>query len=428
MPITFSCSTVFNRATSLRITRKRSGSSSVRVPDANVRLNLSRSSSAMRLLMSASLISRMSLANIRMRLLTCHELRLHSDLGRGQRHRLASDLRRYALELEHHPTRLHHRHPPFRRALSFSHAGLSGLLGDRLVREDPDPDFTTALDVSRQSHASRLDLPVGNPTRLHRLQAVVPERHLVATCSEALRPALEPLSELYALGTEHFCFLSSDASRVGLAAAILDDLALEDPDLHTNGAEGGLGGRSCVIDVRAQRMKGHTALVISLDASDLGAAEAPAAFDLDSASSHAHRALHRTLHGATEGDALRQLVGDVVGDELRVELGTLDLFDIDPDLLSRQSRQLVAELIDFGALLTDDDARTTGVNRHDDLARLALDADVGNRRVTQSRLEILAQQLVFPQKRREVAVGVPLRSPRLGDAKAKPDRMCFLTH
>src|SRR3954471_16985319 len=114
MPITFSCSTVLSRATSLRTTRKRSGSSCVRVPEARVRLNLSRSSSAMRELMSASLISRISLASIRVRLLTCHELRLHSDLGGGQRHRLASDLRRHALELEHHPARLHHCHPSFR--------------------------------------------------------------------------------------------------------------------------------------------------------------------------------------------------------------------------------------------------------------------------------------------------------------------------
>src|SRR4029078_7073120 len=110
MPITFSRSTVLRRATSLRITRKRSGSSSVRVPDARRRLNLSLSSSAMRELMSASLISRMSLASIRMRLLTFHELRLPSDFGGGQCHRLASDLRRHALQLEHHPARLHYCH------------------------------------------------------------------------------------------------------------------------------------------------------------------------------------------------------------------------------------------------------------------------------------------------------------------------------
>src|ERR1700730_447107 len=112
MPMIFSFSTVFSRATSLRITRSLSGSSSVRVPDARRRLNLSLSRSEMRALMSPSLISRMSLATIWVRLLTGHELRLHSDLGGGQRHRLLSDLGRHALELEHHPARLHDRHPP----------------------------------------------------------------------------------------------------------------------------------------------------------------------------------------------------------------------------------------------------------------------------------------------------------------------------
>jgi hypothetical protein len=65
---------------------------------------------------------------------------------------------------------------------------------------------------------------------------------------------------------------------------------------------------------------------------------------------HAHRALHRALHGATERDALRQLVRDVVGDELRVELRTLDLLDVDPDFLAGQLRELVAQLVDLGAL------------------------------------------------------------------------------
>ena len=36
-----------------------------------------------------------------------------------------------------------------------------------------------------------------------------------------------------------------------------------------------------------------------------------------------------------------------------------------------------------------------GEDRDDDLARLPLDADVGNRRMTEPRLQILAQQLVF---------------------------------
>src|SRR6185503_15969288 len=88
----------------------------------------------------------------------------------------------------------------------------------------------------------------------------------------------------------------------------------------------------------------------------------------------------------------------------------------------------VAQLIDFRALLADDDAWTAGVDRDDDLARLPLDADVGDRGMTEARLQVFAKELILAQQRGEIAVGVPLRSPGLGDAEAKSDRMCFLTH
>src|ERR1043165_2096552 len=234
----------------------------------------------MRALMSASPISRMSLASIRMPpFLSRHELRLHADLCRGESHCFTSNLRSHALELEHHSTWLDHRHPSFRRSLSLAHAGLGGLLGDRLVGGDSYPDLAATLDVARESHTRRLDLPVRHPARLHRLQTVVTKRHFVATSGEAFRSALETLPELYALGTKHFR-ISLDASRVSLAAAIFDDLALEDPDLHTDGAEGGFRGRSRVIDVRTQSVKRHASLVIALDARDFSAAQPASALDL----------------------------------------------------------------------------------------------------------------------------------------------------
>src|SRR3954471_8129685 len=102
----------------------------------------------MRALMSTSLSSRMSLASISVCLpaFSRHELRLHADLRRGESHCLLANLGRYTLELEHHPTRFDHRYPSFRRALAFTHAGLGGLLGDRLVGEDPNPDLAATLD------------------------------------------------------------------------------------------------------------------------------------------------------------------------------------------------------------------------------------------------------------------------------------------
>src|SRR5688500_12228608 len=136
---------VFIRATSLRIRRSRSGSSSVSVAARKRSRKRSSSSSATRERTSSSLSSRISSARIGVRPLALDELGLHAELRGRQRHRLAGDLRRHALELEHHAARLHHGHPPFRRALALPHPRLGRLLRDRLVREDPDPHLAAAL-------------------------------------------------------------------------------------------------------------------------------------------------------------------------------------------------------------------------------------------------------------------------------------------
>jgi hypothetical protein len=111
-------------------------------------------------------------------------------------------------------------------------------------------------------------------------------------------------------------------------------------------------------------------------ARDLGAAQPAPHLDLDALRARAHRALHRALHGAAERDALLQLVRDVVRHQLRVELRPLDLLDVDGDLALREVRQLVAQLVDLGALLADHHARPGRVHRDHDLLRLALDLDL----------------------------------------------------
>ena len=47
---------------------------------------------------------------------------------------------RNALDLKEHTARLHHRNPILGRALAGAHSGLGRLFGDRLVRENLDPN------------------------------------------------------------------------------------------------------------------------------------------------------------------------------------------------------------------------------------------------------------------------------------------------
>src|SRR3990172_3245957 len=70
---------------------------------------------------------------------------------------------------------LDHRHPALGITLALAHPGLGGLLGDRLVRGDKNEDLSPPLHAPGERHARRLDLPVGHPARLQRLQAVVAE-------------------------------------------------------------------------------------------------------------------------------------------------------------------------------------------------------------------------------------------------------------
>src|ERR1700742_3752581 len=92
----------------------------------------------------------------------------------------------------------------------------------------------------------------------------------------ALKPSVLPLS-------------GSVAARTGIVALghflvlrhriVLEDLALEDPDLDAAGAERGERGRHAVIDIGAQGMQGNATFAIPFHARDFGAAETARAVD-----------------------------------------------------------------------------------------------------------------------------------------------------
>src|SRR6202034_2209040 len=85
------------------------------------------------------------------------------------------------------------------------------------------------------------------------------------------------------------------------------------------------------------------------------------------------------------------------------------------------------ELVDFRALASDDDARTRGVNPHDQFVRRALDIDAADAGRFQPVLQLLAQLDVFVQQVGVFLLREPARLPTLVVAQPKTVRMCFLT-
>src|SRR2546430_12750909 len=111
--------------------------------------------------------------------------------------------------LEHDASRLHHGNPLLRRAFALAHTGLRRLFGERLVRENPDPQFAAALDEPRNRHTRRFNLPVGDPGVFHGLQSVFAERQISSAPGLAVAPAAHLLSVLYFLRHQHRFVLAS---------------------------------------------------------------------------------------------------------------------------------------------------------------------------------------------------------------------------
>ena len=117
------------------------------------------------------------------------------------------------------------------------------------------------------------------------------------------------------------------------------------------------------------------------------------------------------------------------GDQRGVDLRLAHLDDVEVRLRLGHLGQLLAQLLDVGALLADDQARTRGMDRHAALLVRTLDHHLGHRSLLELLLQVLADLDVFVQQLAVFAgVGVPARIPGAVDAEAQPDRIDFLTH
>src|ERR1043166_810416 len=352
------------------------------------------------------------------------EARLDGQLGGGEFERLARDLDRHAVDFEHDAAGLDAAHPQLGRALAFAHAHLDRLLRHRHVGEDADPHAPGALHVARHGAARRLDLARGYALRLERLESVLAEVEVGRRGRNAVDAALVRLAELAPDRLQHGCrarvLLRGVAARTpGLALGeafvlchriVLEDFALEDPYLHAAGAVGREGGGGAVVDVGPQRVQRHPAFAVPFHARDFGAAEPARAVDADAFGAETHCRLHGPLHGAPEGDAALELLRDRFGDQRRIKLGLADLDDVDDHVGVGQLDDFLAQLLDVGALLANDDAGPCRVNRHPGLLVRALDDDFRHRRLLEALHQLLADLHVLVQQHAVVVLaGVPAR-------------------
>src|SRR5699024_7719170 len=102
-------------------------------------------------------------------------------------------------------------------------------------------------------------------------------------------------------------------------------IALVDPHLHADAADGGVRREDAVVEVGAERVQRHTALAVELGPAHLRAAQAAGALHADALGARALRALDRLAHRAAERHAAGELLGDALCDQLSIDLGILHL-------------------------------------------------------------------------------------------------------
>src|SRR5262245_40250706 len=207
-------------------------------------------------------------------------------------------------------------------------------------------------------------------------------------------------------------------------------VALVEPYLHADATGGGAGLAEAVVDVGPQRVAGNPALAVALGPRHLGAAQAAGALHLDALRPRLLGVLHGPLHGPAEGDPGRQLVGHALGDEGGVQLGLLDLLDVELHLgVAGDLGQPGPQAVGLGPAAPDDDARARGVHVDPQAVTGALDLDPADGGMRQLAHQEVADLPVLDDVVAVlVTVGEPAGLPVRGDAEPEAIRIYLLTH
>ena len=205
-------------------------------------------------------------------------------------------------------------------------------------------------------------------------------------------------------------------------------LTFVEPHLDPDLAVGSVRFGEAVVDVGAQRLQRQLAVQIPLRPRDFSAVQTSRDAHLDAARAEAQRRLHRLAHRAAKRNALLELHRDRFGNQLRVELGLLDLLDVDEDLAVRALLDFLLQLVDFRPLAADDDAGARCVDVDLQAVDGALGLDLRDAGVREALLQALAQRQILVQQLRVIAVRVPSRPPRLVEPEPESERVNLLAH
>ena len=128
-------------------------------------------------------------------------------------------------------------------------------------------------------------------------------------------------------------------------------------------------------------------------------------------------------------DTALQLLGNVLSHQLGVDVGRLDLNNVESHALADHLLHLGTDALDLSAALANDHTGLGTVQVDTDLGVVTLDLDLGHTSGVQSLLQVLADLVVLHQQvAHQLVLGIPAGIPVLDDAYAEAVRIDFLSH
>ena len=164
-------------------------------------------------------------------------------------------------------------------------------------------------------------------------------------------------------------------------------------------------------------MQRHPPLPVPLGARHLSAAKAARALDPDPERTGLLRILDGPFHRPSKSDPAGKLVGHTLCNERRLQLGFLNLLDVEcHGLVAGDLRQPSPQPVSLGALATDDDPRACCVDVDAHSFASTFHLDPADRRVCQILHDVLTDLPVLDEVVRILLpAGKPPRLPVGGD-------------
>ena len=175
-------------------------------------------------------------------------------------------------------------------------------------------------------------------------------------------------------------------------------------------------------------MERRAAFLEHLRTRDFSAVETAGNLHLHALGACTHRGGDGHLDGAAVSHLAFDLAGDARGNNLRVQLGTLYLIDIDLDILVRDFLELFLQFLHFLTARADDEARTGGAYCDGDELECALDDNTRDAALCEAHVQIFAKLVVLENVGGVFALFRPVGVPTANYAQAVADRIYFLSH